>query len=81
MTLTIYSNDFDDPQGGNRGFSGNVFVENGTEGISFSDNPETNLSRALRKISEGGIKIDEVVFNYRGGDGDQMFLKLKCQNG
>lgn len=62
MTLTVYTDDFDDEDSVSKGFSGKVFVEGKSHGKSFD-----SLSHSLKHIVENNIEIDEICFNYRDG--------------
>jgi hypothetical protein len=71
MTLTIYTNDYDTEDSISNGFSGDVFIENGTTGIWF----KKDLSGALKHIVKNNIEISEIMFCYRDSN-DQMFKKF-----
>ena len=72
MTLTIYSDDFDENDSISDGFCGDVFVEDHSGGKRF----RKNLSGAMKWIVENNIKINEIVFNYRD-ENTQMFKKFQ----
>lgn len=77
MTLSIYTEDFDEEDSVSDGFSGMVFVENKTCGKDFKkDSLSENITDALKYVLENGVSIDEIVLNYRDGN-EQKFKKMK----
>lgn len=78
MTLTIYTDDYDEQDSISDGMSGRVFLdtdENETEirGIDFGK----KLSDALMHVVNTNTKIDTIMFCYRDKNLGQMFKKFK----
>lgn len=71
MTLTVYTNDFDEKDSISDGFSGDVFIEDKTSGKHF----RKNLSSALKYVADNNIHLDEILFCYRDGE-EQKFLRI-----
>ena len=66
MTLTIYSDDYDERESVSDGMSGKVFLDPGKDdkekiGTDFGK----LLSDALMYVVNENVKIDEIVFCYR----------------
>lgn len=75
MTLTIYSNNFDNyTYVVGRGMSGKVFLENGKTGREFK-----SAEAAIDFIAKTGVVLDEIVYNFQV-NGKQMFKRLKIDN-
>ena len=76
MTLNIYTEDFDESDSISDGFCGDVFVDGGSDGMSFRDGSlSENLTSALEKISGNVPGIDGILFCYRSG-GEQRFVRF-----
>ena len=79
MTLTIYTDDYDEKDSISDGMSGQVFLEvdenNKTEirGIAFG----RLMSDALTHVVNTNTKIDTIMFCYRDKKLGQMFKKFK----
>lgn len=72
MTLTIYSNDYDENQDVvNKGMSGKIFLENKFLGHEFKD-----IDSVLKYIIDNDIEIDEMVYCYQKNN-EQQFKKFK----
>ena len=76
MTLTIYSEDFDQEDSVSDGLSGRIFLdpncgEKEGRGIPFG----RDLSEALKRISRENIPVEEILFCYVDGE-DQVFRRF-----
>ena len=75
MTLTIYSEDYDERDAVSDGMSGAVFLDpcgGEGDGIHFGK----RLSDAMTYIANNRVKVDDVVFCYRDGKCGQMFMRF-----
>lgn len=66
MTLTIYSDDYDEVDSVSDGMSGRVFLDPGKDdkeeiGTDFGK----LMSDALMYVVNSNVKVDEIVFLYR----------------
>lgn len=79
MTLTIYTDDYDDQDSISDGMSGQVFLD-----VDENDKSEIRgtafgkiMSDALMYVVNTNTKIDTIMFCYRDKNLGQMFKKFK----
>ena len=77
MTLTIYTEDYDEKDEISDGFCGDVLLD-GAEKRFYAGTMSENLSEALKCSLDERINIDEIVFCYRDGN-EQKFMRFNIK--
>jgi len=65
MTLTIYSDDYDEKDSISDGMSGKIFLDPGKNDNGIGTDFGKLLSDALMHVVNENVKIDEIVFCYK----------------
>jgi hypothetical protein len=77
MTLTIYSDDYDESDSVSDGMSGRIFLDPGKDDAERGTAFGKLLSDAMMHIVNSDVKIDEIVICYKDRKSGQMFKRFK----